>query len=306
MLIFSFTLSTQSEGGGSHNDGVGRRWTKEEDQRLRDAIKAIGPANWKTIAMEYLGGARSDVQCLHRWQKVLQPGLVKGPWTDEEDAVIVECIGKGVTKWSEIAERIPGRLGKQVRWCVLIWVVWAGDGASPGIWTLLALLSIQHGWMDLHPTYTHTQCRDRWVNHLDPGVKKGDWTEEEDAILVEAQAKFGNAWTKSAWLAWSLSFVRSQGGTGRHPQTLTPPTPPTHPPSHPPVARLLPGRSENTVKNRWNSASRRRAKAAKRATAALAMASMPSSSLSLSSSLEGNVQQQAEPGEGKVRASWGC
>lgn len=26
---------------------------------------------------------RTDVQCLHRWQKVLNPELVKGPWTKE-------------------------------------------------------------------------------------------------------------------------------------------------------------------------------------------------------------------------------
>lgn len=26
---------------------------------------------------------RTDVQCLHRWQKVLNPELVKGPWTPE-------------------------------------------------------------------------------------------------------------------------------------------------------------------------------------------------------------------------------
>jgi len=47
------------------------------------------------------------------WQ-VLQPGLVKGPWTKEEDQIITDCIEAGVTKWSEIAERIPGRIGKQV------------------------------------------------------------------------------------------------------------------------------------------------------------------------------------------------
>jgi len=41
----------------------------------------VGPHNWKMIATDYLGDQRSDVQCLHRWQKVLQPGLVKGPWT---------------------------------------------------------------------------------------------------------------------------------------------------------------------------------------------------------------------------------
>jgi hypothetical protein len=47
--------------------------------------------------------------------QVLQPGLVKGPWTKEEDQIIVGCIEQNITKWSEIAERIPGRIGKQVR-----------------------------------------------------------------------------------------------------------------------------------------------------------------------------------------------
>lgn len=37
--------------------------------------------NWKKIS-EYFAD-RSDVQCLHRWQKVLNPDLVKGPWTAE-------------------------------------------------------------------------------------------------------------------------------------------------------------------------------------------------------------------------------
>ena len=44
------------------------------------------------------------------------------------------------------------------------------------------------------------QCRERWFNHLDPALKKGGWTEEEDAILVEAQMKWGNSWTKIAKL----------------------------------------------------------------------------------------------------------
>ena len=39
------------------------------------------PKNWKKIA-EYLTD-RSDMQCQHRWQKVLNPELVKGPWSAE-------------------------------------------------------------------------------------------------------------------------------------------------------------------------------------------------------------------------------
>lgn len=70
-------------------------------------MEVLGAKNWKRISEEYLQGRRTDVQCLHRWQKVLRPGLVKGPWTAEEDGIIVDCIKGGINKWSEISERIP-------------------------------------------------------------------------------------------------------------------------------------------------------------------------------------------------------
>jgi hypothetical protein len=56
-----------------------------QDEALRRAVERHGARNWKTIAG--LLRNRTDVQCLHRWQKVLRPGLVKGPWTDE-----VRCV----------------------------------------------------------------------------------------------------------------------------------------------------------------------------------------------------------------------
>lgn len=34
-------------------------------------LEQVGPQNWKMIANDWLGEQRSDVQCLHRWQKVL-------------------------------------------------------------------------------------------------------------------------------------------------------------------------------------------------------------------------------------------
>ena len=45
----------------------------------------------------------------------LMKGLVKGPWTKEEDQKIIDCITQNITKWSEIAERVEGRVGKQCR-----------------------------------------------------------------------------------------------------------------------------------------------------------------------------------------------
>jgi hypothetical protein len=52
-----------------------------QDEALREAVEAHNGCNWKAIAQRLPG--RTDVQCLHRWQKVLKPGLVKGPWTPE-------------------------------------------------------------------------------------------------------------------------------------------------------------------------------------------------------------------------------
>lgn len=89
-------------------------WTKEEDALLRAAVLKYDAKNWKKIA-ECLPG-RTDVQCLHRWQKVLNPNLIKGPWTSEEDKLVLLLVEKnGPQKWTHIAEHLPGRIGKQCR-----------------------------------------------------------------------------------------------------------------------------------------------------------------------------------------------
>ncbi|CAN1785181.1 Transcription factor MYB3R-1, partial [Linum perenne] len=90
------------------------QWTAEEDEILRQAVHRYKGKNWKKIAECFK--ERTDVQCLHRWQKVLNPELVKGPWSKEEDEIIVEMVHKyGPKKWSTIAQHLPGRIGKQCR-----------------------------------------------------------------------------------------------------------------------------------------------------------------------------------------------
>jgi hypothetical protein len=59
------------------------KWIDEEDESLRRAVEYYGEKHWRLVSHHVPG--RTPIQCLHRWSKILRPGLVKGPWSLAED-----------------------------------------------------------------------------------------------------------------------------------------------------------------------------------------------------------------------------
>ncbi|KAG6668517.1 transcription factor MYB13-like [Carya illinoinensis] len=114
------------------------------------------------------------------WGLIGEEGWRKGPWTSEEDRLLIEYVrlyGEG--RWNSVA-RLAGlkRNGKS--------------------------------------------CRLRWVNYLRPDLKRGQITPHEESIILELHARWGNRWST--------------------------------------IARSLPGRTDNEIKNYWRTHFKKKAK----------------------------------------------
>lgn len=88
-------------------------WTPEEDRLLLELIRTHGPRNWSQIA-EGLEG-RVGKQCRERWRNHLDPGIRRDPFTPKEDELILKLVNDVGTRWSKIAERLPGRTENMVK-----------------------------------------------------------------------------------------------------------------------------------------------------------------------------------------------
>lgn len=83
------------------------RWTKEEDQKLLEAVSKYGPHNWGLISK--LIGTRTGKQCRERWIIHHDPSYNRDEWSKEEDQLLIDLQSKYGNKWSVIAKNMNSR-----------------------------------------------------------------------------------------------------------------------------------------------------------------------------------------------------
>lgn len=83
------------------------KFTQEEDEKLRYLVNTIGTKNWKLISDQMPG--RNQRQCSDRWKKYLSPNIVNGPWSEEEDELLMIKYEELGPCWKKIAAFFPTR-----------------------------------------------------------------------------------------------------------------------------------------------------------------------------------------------------
>jgi len=90
-----------------------RKFTQEEDNKLRELVKEIGAKKWIEIAKSMPG--RTGRQCRDRFQNYLSPILTNGPWTKEDDHLLLQKVIELGSTWSKIVTYFPGRSTNNVK-----------------------------------------------------------------------------------------------------------------------------------------------------------------------------------------------
>jgi hypothetical protein len=76
-------------------------------------VSIHGSRQWAAIAGLLPG--RNARQCRERWRTVLRSGLLNGPWSREEDELLVKLYNEYGPKWSFIAKAFNGRSDSNVK-----------------------------------------------------------------------------------------------------------------------------------------------------------------------------------------------
>ncbi|KAJ9075388.1 hypothetical protein DSO57_1036614 [Entomophthora muscae] len=156
------------------------------------------------------------------------------PWMDWEDQRLKMAADKFSGKgWRKICITAFPDGSRTKEECLKRWRQVTKSVSVKGLWTteedakLTALVGElgAEKWVAIANrlgTRTGKQCRERWHNHLDPRINKAPFTPEEEQLIFQLHSQMGSKWAE--------------------------------------MSKHLPGRSDNSIKNFYNTAMQRKRK----------------------------------------------
>ncbi|KAH0470591.1 hypothetical protein IEQ34_000314 [Dendrobium chrysotoxum] len=89
-------------------------WTAEEDAKLLAYVSTHGTGNWTNVPKK-AGLKRCGKSCRLRWTNYLRPNLKHEGFTPQEEELIVTLHATIGSRWSIIANQLPGRTDNDVK-----------------------------------------------------------------------------------------------------------------------------------------------------------------------------------------------